>query len=176
MSRYNSVPRWRHQVLERATRCCGHLFGLSWSGSANARVANDRIVMAGRVRFSSSGLSCLYELTMPADPNVTSPQAEAFLRLPLSPAQAGDPGWIASAVDVLNSRAVGMTVLLHEASGCIVLCSAVVLSSCAASDEPSRESLQALTDATSAMVERLLSVGEDWWTICANLDYQLEHH
>lgn len=172
MSRSNSGTRWRRQLLERAARRCGHLFGLGWIGNANALVASRHIRMTGQVRFDSSGLWCRFELTIPAHPGVGAPHAAACLRLPLSPAQGADPAWISRAVKVLNSRAAGVPPLPHMANGYIALRSQVVLGSSADIEKPSTELQRALTDTIASMAVKLLSVGENWWMICANLDHE----
>ena len=145
------------------------MFGLRWTGPMRAQVVGDTVRVAGEICFQSSGLACQFELTMPAGPAGSSPHATACLRLPLPPAQARSPDWIARAVDVLGNRAGRITVLADAAGGHIALCNRVALSGCEGGKVPARELLQALTDATTDMSRELLAIGDDWELTCVRL-------
>ena len=145
------------------------MFGLRWTGHLHAQVVGDIVRVAGEICFQSSGLACEFELTMPAGTDTSSPHATACVRLPLSPAQARSPAWIAGAVDALGGRAARITVLPDAAGGHIVLRNRVGLRRCQGVKEPSRELLHALTDATTDMARELLAIGDDWELTCARL-------
>lgn len=170
-----AAPRWRHYLLEKAARRCSFMFGLTWSGYAQAQVVDDTLRMAADICFKSSGLWCGFELTMPAGTEGSSPHVAGCVRLPLASGRSWGPAQIDRAAAVLNSRAIGTQLQLGAAGGHVVVSRQVVLRGMEGGDEPSRELLRAQTDVVADMAQRLLSIGDDWWTIRANVEHAHQH-